>query len=59
MFGTADGKNDLWINGDLVGYVRPTVKGEPGQTFIWCEGSGVFVKAAPEEVIEALRSGSR
>jgi hypothetical protein len=45
-----------WVNAELVSFVRPSRKGsgEAGQTCIWMEGAGVYVKTVAQDVIRAL-----
>lgn len=57
-FKAANGK-DAWIDPALVSLVRDALDGEKGQTFIWCNGVGIFLADEAATVVRALEGGRR
>jgi hypothetical protein len=53
-FNSADGTTNVYVNPDMVCFVRPTVDGEAGNTLIMTAGGAIFVNAPADVVAMVL-----
>jgi hypothetical protein len=53
-FISADDTTSVYVNPELVCFVRPTVDGEAGNTLIMTEGGGLFVQPRADIVVRLL-----